>query len=209
MSLPTPYYDEGGITIYHADCRDILPHLPKVDLVLTDPPYGIGLAYASYSDTLDNWIALINDVLPLLRQASQMVILPCCQIAQLPFIYSKHTPDWLMCWYKGSPGTRAWVGFNDWEPLLVYGKIKGLQMHDYLYAAPEPFTNGHPCPKPLRWATHILKRSGAASVLDSFCGSGTTMQAAKQLGIRAIGIEIEEKYCEIAVRRLGQEVLPL
>ena len=42
MTLPTPYYESDGITIYHADCRDVLPHLPKVDLVCTDPPYGIG-----------------------------------------------------------------------------------------------------------------------------------------------------------------------
>src|SRR3990167_3363355 len=105
MSLPTPYYEEPGIVIYHSDCRDILPHLSKVDLVLTDPPYGIGLAYASYDDTLNNWLLLMNDVIPLLRSAGEMVIMPCCQIAQLPFIYSKHTPDWIMCWYKGSPGT--------------------------------------------------------------------------------------------------------
>src|SRR3990167_8300073 len=98
-----------------------------------------------------------------------------------------------MCGYKGSPGTSAWTGFNDWEPMLVYGKIKGMQMHDYLYAAPEPFVNGHPCPKPLRWSKHIIEKSGGLSVIDAFMGSGTTLRAAKDLGRKAIGIEIEEK----------------
>ena len=50
MSLPTPYYDHAGIVIYNCDCRDILPHLPKVDLVLTDPPYNCGKNYGAHTD---------------------------------------------------------------------------------------------------------------------------------------------------------------
>jgi DNA modification methylase len=133
-----------------------------------------------------------------------MVIMPSCRIVNLSWIYSIAPPDWLMCWYKGSPGTAGWMGFNDWEPLLVYGKVKGLQMHDYFYAQPEAFTNGHPCPKPLSWAKWIIKRI-PGTILDPFMGSGTTLVAAKELGRKAIGIEIEEKYCEIAVRRLRQD----
>jgi hypothetical protein len=134
-----------------------------------------------------------------------MGILPSCQIKELIWIYTNYPPDWLICWYKGSPGTAAYVGFNDWEPLLVYGKLQGLQMHDYFYAKPEKF-NGHPCPKPLRWASTLLSRVMPKSTLDPFMGSGTTLRAAKNLGRKAIGIEIEEKYCEIAVKRLRQEV---
>lgn len=199
-----------GITIYHGDCREILPQLEPVDLVLTDPPYGVGFQYASHDDSLAAWKCLMADLVGWARTHATMAILPSCQIKQLPWIYATLPPDWLICWYKGSPGHVAYIGFNDWEPLLVYGKTAGLQMHDYFYAQPEA-PNGHPCSKPLRWATHLISRATEepATVLDPFMGSGTTLRAAKDLGRRAIGIEIEERYCEIAAKRLAQEVLAL
>jgi site-specific DNA-methyltransferase (adenine-specific) len=115
-----------------------------------------------------------------------------------------------MCWYKGSVGAAAYVGFNDWEPHLVYGK-NNTTMHDYFRSTPEPQTNGHPCQKPLSWATWLIARAcdPGNTVLDPFMGSGTTLVAAKQLGRRAIGIEIEQKYCDIAIERLRQGVLKL
>ena len=65
------------------------------------------------------------------------------------------------------------------------------------------------CPKPLELMTRILLKCKTAAVLDPFLGSGTTVVAAKALGVRAIGIELEERYCEIAARRLSQAVLPV
>jgi site-specific DNA-methyltransferase (adenine-specific) len=78
-------------------------------------------------------------------------------------------------------------------------------MHDYFYATPES-NNGHPCPKPIKWAKILINKTKSQSTIDPFMGSGTTLVAAKELGRKAIGIEIEEKYCEIAVRRLQQDV---
>jgi site-specific DNA-methyltransferase (adenine-specific) len=206
-----PYYQDDAVTIYHGDCREVLPTLGPVDLVLTDPPYGVGFDYPSYDDTLEAWRDLLIFLVPWARANAAMAILPSCQINQLAWIYATHPPDWLICWYKGSPGHVAYVGFNDWEPLLVYGKPKGLQMHDYFFAQPEAALNGHPCPKPVRWATWLLERASAPSqlVCDPFMGSGTTLRAAKDLGRKAIGIEIEERYCEIAAKRMAQAVLPL
>ena len=203
-----PYYQDSAVTIYHGDCREILPHIGTVDAVLTDPPYGVGFKYESYKDSILAWHELIGDVLPVLRSKAYMVVLPSCQINQLAWIYAHHPPDWLICWYKGSPGHAAFIGFNDWEPLLVYGKTPGLQMHDYFYATPIS-ENGHPCPKPLAWGTWLISRMGANTILDPFMGSGTTLRAAKDLGRKAIGIEIEGRYCEIAAKRMAQEVLPL
>ena len=207
-----PYYEDtqAGIVIYHGDCREILPQLPKVDLVLTDPPYGVGLEYATYQDTESNWYELMDSIIPLCRNASHMVIMPSCQIKRLGWIYKNHPPDWLICWYKGNVGCAGFVGFNDWEPLLVYGK-NNTNMHDYFYTSPEPLTNGHPCQKPIRWATWLMDRATAYGdwCVDPFMGSGTTLVAAKILGRKAIGIEIEEKYCEIAVKRLSQSVMRL
>lgn len=205
-----PYYDHKGITIYHGDCREILPSLPKVDLVLTDPPYGVNLEYASYIDTEENWFALMTDVIPMLRRVAKMVIFPSCQIKRLGWFYSNHAPDWIIAWHKGSPGHVSTIGFNDWEPLLVYGRTDGLSMHDFLSVpnCEQMGAYGHPCPKPLRWATWLIGRAcpDGGTVLEPFMGSGTTLRAAKDLGRKAIGIEIEEKYCEIAAKRLQQEV---
>jgi len=205
------YYSDGSVAIAHGDCREILPLLPTVDLMLTDPPYGVGIEYASYDDTEENWFRLMSDILPLIKSVATMSILPCCRIKALPWIYQNYPPDWLICWYKGSPGHHAFVGFNDWEPMLVYGKNPGVQMHDYFSVINNEVMgkNGHPCPKPLRWATWLIERAcpELGIILDPFCGSGTTLRAAKDLGRKAIGIELEEKYCEIAANRCRQEVL--
>ena len=205
-----PYYEDDSVTIYHGDCREVLPTVTG-DLLLTDPPYGVGLAYASYDDSRAAWRLLMQTFIPLARRAAPMVIFPAGPMEELGWIYSWAPPDWLIAWYKGSPGTASFVGFNDWEPLLVYGKGKGVQMHDYFQASPEPFTNGHPCAKPLRWARWLIERASSAggTIVDPFMGSGTTLRAAKDLGRRAIGIEIEERYCEIAAKRLSQETLGL
>ena len=210
----TPYYyEENGITIYNGDCLEIMKQFEdkSFDLVLTDPPYGVGIDYGNYQDTVENWRNLMLKAIPELRRISKMSILPCCQITELPFIYANFPPDWLICWYKGSPGTCAWVGFNDWEPLLVYGKNNGIQMHDYFSMAnTEKMGNyGHPCPKPIRWAKWLIARATheGDTILDPFMGSGTTLIAAKQLDRKAVGIEIIDKYCEIAKQRL--EVTPV
>lgn len=207
-----PYYERNGIVIFHADAREVLPTLPAglVDLVLTDPPYGVEFAYASYEDGLDSWRGLFLNLVQWAKANAQMLLMPICRIDQLGWICSHHVPDWLIAWHKGSPGQRSFVGFSDWEPILVYGKTQGCQMHDHFYAQPAN-TNGHPCPKPVRWAAWLMERASKPShlVLDPFMGSGTTLVAAQQLGRRAIGVEIEERYCEIAVKRLQQEVLPL
>lgn len=206
------YYETELGRLYHGDCLDILPQLEKgsVDLVLTDPPYGIGLEYNEYKDTDDNWIKMFEVLVPELKRISTMSILPCCQIRKLPYIYQTHPPDWLICWYKGSPGHRSFVGFNDWEPLLVYGKNDGVQMHDYFYAQPEKLDNvvgDHPCPKSIQWALWLISRASKDNqiIIDPFLGSGTTAVACERLGRSWIGIEISKEYCDIAVKRIEQE----
>ena len=211
MTLTKPYYQDEWVTIYHGDCRDILPQIPdkSIDLVLTDPPYGVGLDYISYDDTRENWLKLIDFIIPWGIKRAGMMIMPCSRIVELEYIYTHYPPDWLMCWYKGSPGTSAWTGFNDWEPHLVYGKNKGVHFHDYFYAPPSDNGNfKHPCPKPQKWANYLIVNTTQVDdlILDPFLGSGTTAYCAKKLNRRCIGIEIEEKYCEIAAKRCSQGV---
>jgi site-specific DNA-methyltransferase (adenine-specific) len=210
-----PYYEHGGITIYHGDCREILPQLPKVDLVLTDPPYGIDFKYENYVDSFENWEKLIKTVYPLLR--SQFIIMPSCGIDRLGWWYKNFPPKWIIAWYKGSPGHLSKIGFNDWESILCWGK-QPTQMHDYFqskcgFNAMDIEKGIHPCPKPLEWANWLISRGCSTDdgkvVLDPFMGSGTTLRSAKDLGRKGIGIDISEKYCEIAANRLSQEVLCL
>ena len=195
--------------IIQGDCLEVLRSFPdkSVDLVLTDPPYGVDLAYDVYKDTEVSWFELMDKVIPEMIRVGKMVIMPSCQIKRLDYFYTSKLfpkPDWLICWYKGSVGSAGYVGFNDWEPHLVWGK-NNTTMHDYFRATPEPQTNGHPCQKPVAWAEWLITRATNDEgdvVLDPFNGSGTTCVAAKKLKRDYIGIDISEKYCKIAEERL-------
>lgn len=209
-----PYFQEEGITIYHGDCRKILPTLDRVDLVLTDPPYGVDLDYAGdFEDTFENWKDLVDTTLPIMRQLSRgAVLLSTSKLEGEAHLFHHHFPDWRICWFKGASCTRSLVGFKDWETVFYYGKHRGAQFHDYFHASASDvreLVKGHPCPKPVKWARWLINKCSLAGdvVLDPFMGSGTTLRAAKDLGRKAIGIEIEERYCEIAANRLRQGVL--
>lgn len=204
-----PYYQESGITIYHGDCREILPGL-HADAVVTDPPYGIGFTYESHDDSPDKWFDLMNDVVPLMKAAAPFIVMPSCAINRLGWWYSTHKPEWLIAWHKGSPGHSSRVGFNDWEPLVTWGRPH-RPMHDHFQAPCGFDDSGHPCPKPVEWAKWLVRRACpyGGVVVDPFMGSGTTLRAAKDLSRRAVGIEIEERYCDIAAKRLAQDLLPL
>jgi DNA modification methylase len=180
-----------------------MPTLGKVDAVVTDPPYGIGFNYASHDDGRYKWFILMNNIIPQLRYIADFVVMPSCGIDRMGWWYENHNPDWLLSWYKGSPGHLSHVGFNDWEAHLVWGKPP-KQMHDYFQSACGFDNNGHPCPKPMPWATWLVKRAALRNetILDPFMGSGTTGVACAKLGRKFIGIEIEPKYFDISCERI-------
>lgn len=218
-----PYYEESGITIYHGDCREILPQLPKVDLVLTDPPYGVGIgvgkdmrggrhglakrAYHSYEDSLFNLRHVVIPVIQsALAKAQRGIVFSGPHIWEYPpttTIGGIHCP--------AGTGRHSW-GFNTFFPVLFYGTQpdlhRGTTTGTVLQSTDIADPNGHPCPKPVSWLRWFLKKGSRLNdlILDPFMGSGTTLVAAKNLNRRAIGIEIEERYCEIAAKRLAQEV---
>lgn len=206
-----PYYSHAGITIYHGDCREILPQLPKADLCLTDLPYGNGTDYGCFNDSPENVQRLISDAIPAIRQMA-VVTLVTPGISNL-FFYPR--PDWILCWcHPGGNNSGPW-GFISWQPILAYGKdpylaaCEGRRPDTFIRTTFEQNHFEHPCPKPIDVWKWFLARGSAKnsdSIVDPFMGSGTTLRAAKDLGRRAIGIEIEEKYCEIAAKRLSQEV---
>jgi len=203
-----PYYQDKYCTIYHADCLEIMPELEPVDLLLTDPPYANRTQYESYEDTLDNLKCLIA---PLMEIRSERKVITC----GVGNIYLYPQPTWILSWVTpAGTGSGPW-GFCCWQPILVYGKDPYLQAglgrrHDTFIHTESSKKINHPCPNPDNIFKKIINRVSIAQsdlILDPFMGSGTTLVAARALGRKSIGIEIEEKYCEIAVRRLAQEVL--
>lgn len=204
-----PYYEDEYVTLYHGDCREVLPDL-SAEAVVTDPPYGVEFEYESYDDSRDNWFRLIDETIDLMRQSVGFTVVASGGIDKLKWWYNNYPPDWVLSWYKGSPGHLSKVGFNDWEAILTWGTPYN-QMHDH-FQTPCGFDgSGHPCAKPMEWANWLVRRAApeGGTVIDPFAGSGTTLRAAKDLGRKAVGIEIEEKYCRIITERPSQEVLAL
>lgn len=195
------------MTIYCGDCRALLPDL-TADVILTDPPYGVGFGYGeAYTDGDAAWV--IPVIAELVQRIPLVLVTPGLRNA---WDYPK--PTWALCWGKpGSPRRSDLGGFNEWEPILVYGKRRIYNDFKRLPAWNNTShdADDHPCPKPLRlmhWLVDVASDAGT-TILDPFMGSATTLRAAKDLGRKAIGIEIEERYCEIGARRMAQEVLAL
>jgi len=205
--LPEPYYQEDNLTLYNCDCREILPFI-KANLVLTDFPYGNNTKYGLYKDTQENLIELINSTMPMLLKNERVLL--TCGMANL-FLYPK--PDWILCWHiPAGSGIGRW-GFNCWKPILAYGadpyKEDNQARNDVITKIEIADKSLHPCPKPRDfWGMLMLRGSPfeADVILDPFCGSGTTLVVAKELGRKAIGIEMDKSYCEITVERLRQGV---
>ena len=216
VAKPTPYYSHAGITIYCGDCRDILPHV-TADVVVTDPPYGIGHR-TEYADRgrsklaqCRNYPRVVGDNEPF--DPVGLIALGMPTITWGANHYASRLPDsdgWLV-WDKERPDD-----LNQSTCELAWTNVvKGCRRFRYLWhgmmrAGREDIW--HPTQKPvalMRWCLSFPWTEHLGLVLDPFMGSGTTLVAAKQLGRKAIGIEIEERYCEIAARRMAQEVLPL
>lgn len=196
----TLYYSHGGIEIHHGDAREILPGL-RADVVVTDPPYGVGFRGEEWDESIPSWW------LPLARECAPLVVFTTAPTT----MWDYPRPDWVLCAARQASQSRtAYGGFNHWSPVLVYGR--GAWSPDFhsahaVHTGNDNLGIDHPCPKSLalmRWIVDGTK----GSIIDPFMGSGTTLRAAKDLGRRAIGIELEERWCELAARRMGQEVFP-
>lgn len=212
------------MTIYHGDCREILPDLPVADLLLTDPPYGIGeaknknrfhpfkgkgaefrggpVAVRDYGSSDWDDKPAPTDLLKLARSRARWQIIFGGNYFELP-------PN--RCWLVWDKRNGA-CHFADcelaWTNLDKAVRMISYRWHGMLQAIKED--RWHPTQKPLavmRWC--IQQAPDVKTIVDPFMGSGTTLRAAKDLGLTAVGVDAEERYCEIAAKRLSQGVLPL
>ncbi len=209
--MKTPYYEHAGVTIYHGDVLDVLPKVGPADVGFADPPYNVGLKYDGYEDTLppDAYEAWCGWWFHHLRARTDRTFVTCGYVNAAQ--WAKRGPNGLAAWYKpGNPAGAGIFQFCEWEPIFVWGtgRIGGSDVIRATVGT-QRSVGDHPCPKPLALLKQLLDRARGKSVIDPFMGSGTTLVAAKWLGMTAVGIEQSERYCEIAAKRLGQEVLDL
>jgi len=207
------YYEDDHVVIYHGDCKELLPDL-VFDVVVTDPPYGI-----NYSNSYGTGIQekVTGD------ETSDLARWLIAEVHPTPMLVFgiNHFSDCLpvagrwICWDKrvvetadkmmGSPFELAWINTKEdksgYMIRLQHGGIVNADKHNE--------KRQHPTQKPVKLMRRCIQYMPEGVILDPFMGSGSTLRAAKDLGRKAIGIEIDEKYCEIAAKRMGQEVLPL
>lgn len=240
MTLPDPYYSDDLVTLYHADARDILPHLGPVDLIHADPPYSVsstvpivrkpgkGTHRFDFFEVDLDWSAMRDTVLEIVALAAPLApsVYVWCGHRQFghlvelfeangwktrPIVWRKKVP------IPAPPG----VGWDSALELCVYAFRSGRKwtpptgtkvpnvIDADSYRHGQPGKVDHPTQKPIVTASRPIEYSTDPGdlVLEPFAGSGTTLVAAKRLGRRVIGIELEEAYCEIAAKRLAQGVL--
>lgn len=203
----TPYYEQDGITIYHGDCADVLPMIKPstVALLFTDPPYGISYQSSDYWQNRST----IGDDQPF--DPSPLLGFPRLALwgannyaARLPvggwFVWDKR--DQVSRNLPGSDAEMAWTNLHHRIEI-----IRHLWMPHTM--RDEPLL--HPNQKPVSVIRQIIEQWTGTNdlILDPYMGSGPVAQACHDLQRRYIGVELEERYCEIAVQRLGQMVLPL
>lgn len=245
-----PYYERGGITLYHGDCLAVLPTLAgRFDLIFTSPPYNLGNSpsgtdafyrpgksangakfrdpYADHDDGMPHadyvrwqrrvlrrlWRATADDGAIFYNHKPRIMH----KRAWLPLECNPGLPlRQIVVWHRGngmSLGLTHFCGEHEW--LLVFAKETwrlvdhGASNVGDVWRFGFDARNAHPAPFPLALPARGIEATGARTVLDPFAGSGTTLLAAKMAGATAVGIEINERFCEMAARRLDQGVLPL
>jgi DNA modification methylase len=213
-----PYYEEDGITIYHGDCREILPSLRRFDLLITDPPYGISWSRGTnhkrrgkeHTGIQNDHDTSCRD--EVLENIGGLGIVFGSFYAPFPARLKQ-----VLVWQK--PSDCGVVGSvtgyrRDAEPIFLVGDwpfraVKWSSVFRiYRGMSTTARESGHPHSKSVALLESLIRNAGpVSSIIDPFMGTGSTIVAAKNLGRKAIGIEIEERYCEIAAKRLAQGVM--
>lgn len=206
-----PYYEDGSVLIYHADCRSLLVDI-EADVLVTDPPYGLSWTVGAYNGGRAHE-GIANDRDTSARDAVLSVWDGPAIVFGSPVIRAPLGTRQTLVWHK-PPDSGIFGAVNgyrrDWEAIHLLGDWPNLPAErSSVLTVPggigSYLNTGHPHTKPVPLLRALVQNTTGV-VFDPFMGSGSTLVAAKDLGRLAIGIEIEERYCEIAARRLSQEV---
>lgn len=197
----TPYYSDGRIRIYHGDCREVLPALAAFpfDALVTDPPY------PNKAGHFDDAVDIARRVLAEHIASEAIVFWDEFEVPPVPLpLVARHV------WHRNNTNRP-----DNYEAIYEFrrdGKRRASRVMAYPVVYPGLTgcveATGHPTQKNEKLMRELVQRTEGA-VLDPFMGSGSTLRAAKDLGREAVGIEVDERWCEIAARRLGQEVLAI
>jgi len=219
----TPYYQDDHVTIYHGDCREVLPGLSGIDAVISDPPYGVGERTDRASKGRAN-IAASNDFPAVIGDDAPFDPSFLLGYPVVVLFGANHycdrlppSPSWLV-WDKldGLTTEKREIGFDDnadvelaWSNRGGPARMVSHRWKGMLKASETADRRCHPTQKPVYLMAQVIRWAApnANLIADPFMGSGSTLRAAKDLGRKAIGIELSERYCEIAANRMGQEVL--
>jgi len=226
----TPYFEQDGIVIYHGDCREVLPTLTHqhVDVVITDPPFSIPVKYHDAEGEYPrSWgdICVMEPFFSSVFRELQRVCKPraqvyvCCDGQSYPVFFKAALPMWsqshLLIWYK--PSGRRGRGWQHSHEEILHLRNPQTEYadgfrQDLIGIMPvRTLEREHPAEKPgslWEWLFEAVP-ANYVRACDPFMGSGELLVVARQRGIQAVGIEIEERYCEIAAKRLAQGGLPL
>lgn len=182
--------------------------MPRARACITDPPYNVGVQYGDgvndkrpdYASWCGQWLSSCRakcDAVAFTPGTTNVAM--WCRLAE---------PDWIVCWHKPACMGNSPFGVCNWEPVLFYGAPRRNSGNDVIVApiVREPELWWHPCPKPEKLAAGLilLTTQIGDTIIDVFAGSGTTLVAAKRLGRRAIGVEVEERFCERIAARLSR-----
>lgn len=215
------------MTIYHGDCREILPQLSHFDCVITDPVWPNSNRFLEGADRPNQ---LWSEACHLMKTNRLVVHLGCDSDPRFLLGVPQHLPFIRVCWLEYACPTQKGRVLYTGDVGYVFGKaIKSAPgrrlMPGRFMATPtsddlkrrrriphkeyrgKPHNGQHPCPRRYQHAAWLVGRFSDGATCDPFAGTGTTLLAAKRAGLPSVGIEIEERYCEIAVKRMAQEVL--
>ena len=217
----TPYFAQDGVTLYHGDCREILLTLGQFDLLLTDPPYLLpGMKGAgcfggrasltntqgftdmgfdvSVLDVSENWFCFCSkhNLIEVVAKAQgkHWTILQWCKTNPVPTCNNTYLSDVEYCVHR-------------WTKGRLFGEMADKSLFEVRPVGQKD--TSHPNEKPLKLIQRLVRLGSqeGETILDPFAGSGTTLLAARLEGRQAVGIEISERYCEIAANRLRQKLL--
>lgn len=202
------YYQDDSVTLWHGDAREVLSKL-EFDSIVTDPPFGLGEKWNGGGGSQNSswrfdpneaksWDGETVEIVSSFPKLAKEVIIWGGNYYPLP-----PSRCWLL-WDKKQPDTwttgQAEMAWTNLDRTVRTFRMAQCEAHNGMQKL-------HPTQKPIELMTWCLKWIFGSVIIDPFCGSGTTLVAAKSAGRRSIGIEREEKYCEIAANRLKQGVL--